>query len=238
VKSTGSDAVYAAKQYYPLGHRGDSTNAIETMAHVYGSQAVVISVDPKKVYVNSLEDAPTHHVIQHLQPSPNGERYFWYQCTVSSRRKGRDLDVRQLAIACQASGDGEIMFDSMDLDGMKQGYDLALIQDASAGVTIPFLASSDRRPAQHFVEVFEKTGAEAATAAGGLIMYSHTDIPYVHMYIPRTLRTPLEEAIDHYHHQDPHNAGAPNAHSEHRTAKMRLAIISRGSRGSAVATSI
>jgi hypothetical protein len=58
------------------------------------------------------------------------------------------------------------------------------------------------------------------------------------IYIRRTLWTPSEEAIDHYRHQDPHNAGAPNIHSEHRTAKIRLAIISRGSRGSAVATSI
>ncbi|KAF9366964.1 Histidine biosynthesis bifunctional protein hisB, partial [Podila verticillata] len=49
--SIGSDAVYAAEKYYALGGRGDGTSAIETIAHAYGSQAVVISVDPKRVYV-------------------------------------------------------------------------------------------------------------------------------------------------------------------------------------------
>ncbi|KAI8359297.1 hypothetical protein B0O80DRAFT_228446 [Mortierella sp. GBAus27b] len=51
--SISSDAVYAAEKYYSLGGRGDGTSAIETIAHTYGSQAVVISVDPKKVYVSS-----------------------------------------------------------------------------------------------------------------------------------------------------------------------------------------
>ncbi|KAG0058039.1 Histidine biosynthesis bifunctional protein hisB, partial [Linnemannia elongata] len=41
--SIGSDAVYAAEKYYALGGRGDGTSAIETIAHAYGSQAVVIS---------------------------------------------------------------------------------------------------------------------------------------------------------------------------------------------------
>ncbi|KAG0348144.1 Histidine biosynthesis bifunctional protein hisB, partial [Gamsiella multidivaricata] len=79
--SIGSDAVYAAEKFYALGGKGDGTSAIETIAHAYGSQAVVISVDPKKVYVNTPADAPTHHVIEPLQLGPNGEKYCWYQCT-------------------------------------------------------------------------------------------------------------------------------------------------------------
>ncbi|KAF8927488.1 hypothetical protein EDD21DRAFT_30163 [Dissophora ornata] len=164
--SIGSDAVYAAEKYYALGGRGDGTSAIETIAHAYGSQAVVISVDPKKVYVNSPADAPTHHVIQPHQPGPNGEKYCWYQCTVSGGREGRDLDVRQLVVACQALGAGEILLNSMDQDGMKQGYDLVLVQDVRDAVRIPVIASSGAGAPQHFVDVFEKTGVEAALAAG------------------------------------------------------------------------
>ncbi|KAF9169948.1 Histidine biosynthesis bifunctional protein hisB [Mortierella sp. AD011] len=164
--SIGSDAVYAAEKYYALGGKGDGTSAIETIAHAYGSQAVVISVDPKKVYVNSPEDAPTHHVIQPSQLGPNGEKYCWYQCTVSGGREGRDLDVRQLVVACQALGAGEILLNSMDQDGMKQGYDLVLIQDVKDAVSIPVIASSGAGSPQHFVDVFEKTNVEAALAAG------------------------------------------------------------------------
>ncbi|KAI8350763.1 histidine biosynthesis protein-domain-containing protein [Mortierella sp. GBAus27b] len=126
--SISSDAVYAVEKYYYLGGRGDGTSAIETIAHAYGSQVVVISVDPKKVYP--------------LQPGPNGEKYCWYQCTVSGGCEGRDLDVRQLVIACQALRAGDILLNVMDQDGMKQGYDLALIQDVHAAVTISVIASS------------------------------------------------------------------------------------------------
>lgn len=164
--SIGSDAVYAAEKYYALGGRGDGTSAIETIAHAYGSQAVVISVDPKRVYVHSPADAPTHHVIEPATPGPNGEKYCWYQCTVSGGREGRDMDVRQLVIACQALGAGEILLNSMDQDGMKQGYDLALVQDVRDAIRIPVIASSGAGAAGHFVEVFEKTGVEAALAAG------------------------------------------------------------------------
>ncbi|KAF9579673.1 Histidine biosynthesis bifunctional protein hisB [Lunasporangiospora selenospora] len=164
--SIGSDAVYAAEKYYALGGKGDGTSAIETIAHAYGSQAVVISVDPKKVYVRSPEDAPTHHVIEPQQPGPNGEKYCWYQCTVSGGREGRDLDVHQLVVACEALGAGEILLNSMDQDGMKQGYDLALVQDVRNAVRIPVIASSGAGREQHFVDVFEKTGVEAALAAG------------------------------------------------------------------------
>ncbi|KAG0061919.1 trifunctional histidinol dehydrogenase, partial [Linnemannia elongata] len=97
---------------------------------------------------------------------PNGEKYCWYQCTVSGGREGRDMDVRQLVVACQALGAGEILLNSMDQDGMKQGYDLALIQDVRAAISIPVIASSGAGCADHFVEVFEKTGVQAALAAG------------------------------------------------------------------------
>ncbi|KAG0057703.1 hypothetical protein BGZ83_005642 [Gryganskiella cystojenkinii] len=49
---------------------------------------------------------------------------------------------------------------------MKQGYDLALIQDVRDAIRIPVIASSGAGSPQHFVDVFQKTGVEAALAAG------------------------------------------------------------------------
>ncbi|KAG0256418.1 Histidine biosynthesis bifunctional protein hisB [Actinomortierella ambigua] len=163
--SIGSDAVYAAEKFYALGGKGDGTSAIETIAHAYGSQAVVISVDPKRVYVASPSET-AHHVIEAQEPGPNGEKYCWYQCTVSGGREGRDLDVRQLVTACEALGAGEILLNSMDQDGMKRGYDLKLIQDVKAAVHIPVIASSGAGAPAHFVDAFQKTTVEAALAAG------------------------------------------------------------------------
>ncbi|KAK9766864.1 Histidine biosynthesis bifunctional protein hisB, partial [Basidiobolus ranarum] len=122
-------------------------------------------VDPKRVYVKSPEET-SHHVVKHSTPGPNGEEYCWYQCTVKGGREGRDLDVRQLVIACEALGAGEILLNCMDKDGTNSGYDLELIGDIRSAVTIPVIASSGAGRVEHFSEVFEKTGVEAALAAG------------------------------------------------------------------------
>ncbi|KAG0169575.1 Histidine biosynthesis bifunctional protein hisB [Apophysomyces sp. BC1034] len=161
--SIGSDAVYAAEKYFAEGKDGSS--AIEQIANAYGAQAVVISVDPRRVYVNDPSETK-HHVVKASQPGPNGEKYCWYQCTVKGGREGRDLDVRQLVTACEALGAGEILLNCMDRDGTNSGYELELINDVKDAVRIPVIASSGAGRVEHFKEVFDNTNVEAALAAG------------------------------------------------------------------------
>ncbi|KAJ2723057.1 Histidine biosynthesis bifunctional protein hisB [Coemansia sp. Benny D115] len=168
--SIGSDAVYAAERYWQRKAAGseplDGTTAIEQIAERYGRQAVVVSVDPRRVYVQRLEDAPGHHVIETAFAGPNGERYCWYQCTVKGGREPRDTDVRQLVVACQAMGAGEILLNCMDKDGTNSGYDLELIKDTKAAVTIPVIASSGAGCPAHFSEAVKETRVDAVLAAG------------------------------------------------------------------------
>jgi glutamine amidotransferase/cyclase len=164
--SIGSDAVYAAEAFYARGQKALGDSAIEQISKVYGSQAVVISVDPRRVFVTSPNDAPTHHVLKTSDPGPNGEGYCWYQCTVKGGRENRDLDVYQLVRACEALGAGEILVNCMDKDGACTGYDLELLKDVKAAVKIPVIASSGAGKVEHFSEVFKETGVEAALAAG------------------------------------------------------------------------
>jgi glutamine amidotransferase/cyclase len=63
-------------------------------------------------------------------------------------------------------GAGEILLNSIDRDGTNQGYDLDLIDLVRRSVRIPVVASSGAGAPQHFVDVFERTGVEAALAAG------------------------------------------------------------------------
>ncbi|RUP45701.1 hypothetical protein BC936DRAFT_147845 [Jimgerdemannia flammicorona] len=163
--SIGSDAVYATEKYLASGGRPSGDTAIETIARAYGSQAVVISVDPKRIHVRSPEDTP-HHTVKTPFVGPKGEQYCWYQCTVKGGREGRDIDVRQLVTACEKMGAGEILLNCMDQDGTNAGYDIALIKDVREAVRIPVVASSGAGREQHFVEVFRETGVEAALAAG------------------------------------------------------------------------
>jgi glutamine amidotransferase/cyclase len=163
--SIGSDAVTAAEEYYARGSKLSGSTAIETISSAYGNQAVVISVDPKRVYVSS-PDATPHHTVKTATPGPNGEEYCWYQCTIKGGREGRDFDVRQLVTAVEAMGAGEILLNCIDKDGSNSGFDTELINDVKAAIKIPVIASSGAGHPGHFEEVFAKTKTDAALGAG------------------------------------------------------------------------
>jgi glutamine amidotransferase/cyclase len=162
--SIGGDAVFAVMEYLRTGEK-TGTSPIEEISRVYGAQAVVISVDPRRVYVSS-PDATPHRVIETAIPGPSGERWCWYQCTVKGGREGADLDAITFAAAAQELGAGEILLNCIDRDGTNSGFDLELIAAVKQAVTIPVIASSGAGRVEHFSEVFEKTDADAALAAG------------------------------------------------------------------------
>ncbi|KAL8733174.1 MAG: hypothetical protein Q9181_003687 [Wetmoreana brouardii] len=163
--SIGSDAVLAAMEYYRNGRRLSGRTAIETISAAYGIQAVVVSVDPKRVYVHSSSDTE-HRTIKTSHPGPDGQIYCWYQCTVKGGRESVDLDVRQLVEAVEAMGAGEILLNCIDKDGSNTGFDLELIQEVKRCIKIPVIASSGAGIPAHFTEVFQKTHADAALGAG------------------------------------------------------------------------
>jgi glutamine amidotransferase/cyclase len=162
--SIGSDAVLIAEEYLRSGGK-TGRSAIEEISRVYGSQAVVISIDPRRVYVGSPKGLK-HEVIETAIPGPNGERYCWYQCTIKGGREGRDLDAVTLARACEELGAGEILLNCIDRDGTNSGFDIELIDAVKRAVSIPVIASSGAGCAEHFYQVFAETEAEAALAAG------------------------------------------------------------------------
>lgn len=163
--SIGSDAVTAAEEYYAAGKKLSGKTAIEQISGAYGNQAVVVSVDPKRVYVQSPDDTP-HHTIKTRQEGPNQERYCWYQCTIKGGREGRDFDVHQLVTAVEAMGAGEILLNCIDKDGSNSGFDLELITDVKNSIQIPVIASSGAGIPAHFAEVFTRTTTDAALGAG------------------------------------------------------------------------
>jgi glutamine amidotransferase/cyclase len=72
----------------------------------------------------------------------------------------------ELARVCEDLGAGEILLNSIDRDGTGAGFDLELVRAVRDAVTIPVVASSGAGRVEHFAEVFEQTGADAALAAG------------------------------------------------------------------------
>lgn len=119
-------AVRAVQSYIEGGRQKTGKSCIEQIARVYGRQAVVISVDPRRVYVNSPDDTP-HACVQvgaegngagGPRPGPNGEQYCWYRCTTKGARGQSELDVPTLVAACAELGAGEILLNLIDNDGV------------------------------------------------------------------------------------------------------------------------
>ena len=182
--SIGSEAVYAVEKLLALGLGGGGggkkevtkevnvnkvgRTAIEMISKAYGAQAVVVSVDPRRVYVDpQTYDGPYQdEVVRGREGTEDAGKAWWYQCTVSGGRESRPLSVVQLAKGSEALGAGELLINSIDRDGTGKGFDTDLINLIKNAVHIPVVASSGAGREDHFVEVFQKTKSEAALAAG------------------------------------------------------------------------
>lgn len=167
--SVGSEAVYAVEKLRAANNVGDGSSAIEAISKVYGSQAVVVSIDPKRVYVNPVTyDGPYRDELVYGQDSGPDKRSeaWWYQCTVSGGREARPVSVVELAKGAQKLGAGEILLNSIDRDGTGLGFDHDLIRMVKNAVSIPVVASSGAGTKEHFVTVFKETNVESALAAG------------------------------------------------------------------------
>ena len=99
------------------------------------------------------------------------------------------LDAVEWAKRGQALGAGEILLTSMDADGTKAGFDLALTKAVTDAVSIPVIASGGCGSLAHFAEVFERTDCDAALAAS-LFHYGELTISQVKDYL-KTQNVPV-----------------------------------------------
>ena len=118
----------------------DNPNLIYEAAKKFGSQCVIVAIDVKK--------------------NSNGD----YNVFVHGGRKDTGLDAISWAKKVYELGAGEILLTSMDTDGTKNGYDLAITSAISNLVEIPVIASGGAGTMEHILEAF-KSGADAALAA-------------------------------------------------------------------------
>jgi len=110
----------------------------------FGSQCIVVAIDPKRVLKNGKE--------------------FW-EVHVNGGRTPTGLEAVAWAEKVEQLGAGEILLTSMDRDGTKDGYDVPMTRRISERVGIPVIASGGAGRPEHFYEVFTEGKADAALAA-------------------------------------------------------------------------
>ena len=121
----------------------------------YGAQCIVVAIDAKK---RSPEDAKRLNA----DGQPMGEGWDVYS---HGGRKNTGLDAVQWATRMAALGAGEILLTSMDRDGTKSGFDLALTRAVSDAVSVPVIASGGVGNLDHLADGVQQGGADAVLAA-------------------------------------------------------------------------
>ena len=120
----------------------DDPDLLVRGAELFGSQCMVLAIDARR-----RTDAPGWEVFTHGGRKPTG------------------LDAVEWAREGERRGAGEILLTSMDRDGTRDGYDLALTAAVSAAIRLPVIASGGAGTAAHLLAALTEGGAEAALAA-------------------------------------------------------------------------
>ncbi|MDQ2796553.1 MAG: imidazole glycerol phosphate synthase subunit HisF [Actinomycetota bacterium] len=119
---------------------------IREIAGRFGNQVLVLSADARRVPVSD-------------KPTPSG-----FEVTTHGGRRGTGIDAIEWISRAADLGAGEILLNSMDADGTKDGFDLELIRLARAAVNIPVIASGGAGACEHFAPAVA-AGADAVLAA-------------------------------------------------------------------------
>ena len=130
---------------------------ITKLADVFGSQCVVVAIDARKVHDE-------------------------YQVFSHSATKAAEVDVVAWAQKAAELGAGELLVTSIDRDGTKSGYDVALLRSITQKVRIPVVASGGAGTLRHFLEAFVEGGCDAALAAS-LFHYRELTVKQVKDYL-------------------------------------------------------
>ncbi len=131
---------------------------ISEAAYKFGSQCVVAAIDAKRCGDGTWE------------------------VYINGGRKPMGMDAVQWAVECERLGAGEILLTSMDEDGQKKGYDLALTRAVSERVGIPVIASGGAGALEHFYDAFTEGKADAVLAAS-LFHFGEIPIPALKQYL-------------------------------------------------------
>ena len=132
-------------------------------AGAFGSQAVVVGMDVRKVSVS--------------EKMPSG-----YEIVIHGGRKGMEMDAVAWAVRCQELGAGELCVNSIDADGTKDGYELALTRMISDAVRIPVIASGGAGTPAHMYDAVTRGGASAALIAS-IVHYGEYTIRELKQYL-------------------------------------------------------
>ena len=122
---------------------------VRQAARRFGSQCIVVNIDPKRVY-HDRED---------------GQQEETWEVHIHGGHTPTGLEAVAWSVQVQQLGAGEIVLTSMDCDGTKDGYDIEITRAVNEQVTIPVVASGGAGCPDHLADAILEGKADAALAA-------------------------------------------------------------------------
>lgn len=120
---------------------------ITESAKIFGSQSIVVSLDAKKSIFGK------------------------YSCWIKDGSENTNVHPIELAKKAESLGAGELIINSIDLDGMMTGYDLELIKGISDSVSIPVVACGGAGNLEHFRQAYFEGNAHALSAGSIFVFH-------------------------------------------------------------------
>lgn len=157
---------------------------VQQAAQRFGSQCIVVAIDAKQVAKDSPAIDPSvdwknHHPELFERPAP--PEISWEVFTHGGRNP-TGIQVIPWAKLMEQYGAGEILLTSMDRDGTKRGYDVALNRAVSEATTIPVIASGGAGTLEHLYEGIVQGKADAVLAAS-IFHFKELTIPETKRYL-------------------------------------------------------
>jgi cyclase len=125
-------------------------------AEAFGTQCIVVAMDVRRNFSRNEKAIPV--ILQ------DGTR-CWYEVVIYGGSKPTGIDAVAWAQEAEERGAGEILLTSMETDGTKNGFDIAITSAISNAAGIPVIASGGVGTLEHFYDGFTKGKADACLAA-------------------------------------------------------------------------
>jgi len=147
----------------------ENPSFIREAADLFGSQSIVVSIDVKKSLFGN------------------------YEIFTHSGKKGTGIDPVKFATLMEKMGAGELILNSIDRDGMMQGYDIPLIKRVSEAVRIPVIACGGAGEIKHFAQAVHEGGASAVAAGSFFVFHGPHRAVLINVPTPNELEKVLQQ---------------------------------------------
>ncbi|MBQ8712178.1 MAG: imidazole glycerol phosphate synthase subunit HisF [Prevotella sp.] len=155
---------------------------IDEIARRFGSQVCVVAIDARMDEIVDSKSSSSKSSSSKSSSSKSSNSKSTWHCYLKGGRERTERGLFEWAREAQERGAGEILFTSMNHDGVKEGYANEALRELADSLNIPIIASGGAGRKEHFLDVFREGHADAALAAS-VFHFGEIPVPELKQYL-------------------------------------------------------